>query len=250
MSFMGILGNRSPYQIQPSGILDTAMDPGLALGIAGSGAAQVQPQNAGLLNNAVDPFQALANNPMPKGIGPGKWDQGGSGWQDVSAVGAGLRDIGAQLEGRPQFATNMDEELAKRQEQDRRQLQAQALGEMATAKTGQDFRSAAFHGAAAGIDPSAIGQISKFGLPTYSNAPLGDTVFATDPISGERTVVQQGQRPPQNPQVSNGMQRDPLTGKWSPIPGYVDVQRDIAGARRKPAAAATGLKPWQMFGGQ
>lgn len=112
--------------------------------------------------------------------------------------------------------------------------------DLTNASTPQEQQSAAMRLWSVGGDLAGFAAAQKFGRPELRDIPRNG-LAVIDPRSGLPTSTIGVPAPlPQKPLVSGGMMSQDNGVNWSPIPGYVDQQRAIAGARRipKPLAVA------------
>lgn len=159
-----------------------------------------------------------------------------SPWQNrIGLFGATLKDVGADLGGRPEAAQNIagfqqgqrQQGVAIQQQQARTALQ-QALATNDPAK----IKAAAMSFAAAGGDVSGLAAALKLGSPQVEN--LGEGTLATiDPFTNKASIALQG---PHKPLVNGGLQSTDNGQTWTPIPRYVEQQSAIYGARDTQAA--------------
>lgn len=187
-----------------------------------------------------------------------------SPWQNrIGLFGSTLKDVGADLSGRPQDANNIAGFYQGQQQQGAMAQQQQARTALQQALATNDpskIKAAALAFAAAGGDVAGLATALKFGRPEVQN--LGDgTLASIDPFSGQASIALQG---PRKPLINGGMTSMDNGVTWKPIPGYVDQQGSIQDARAagtaahrappKPTTAAAnpfGLTPpWQQFGGK
>lgn len=166
---------------------------------------------------------------------------GQTGADRMGILGSTLQDVGASLGGQPQYAQHLRQTLADQIAQQQKALKGEALNDYATATTPQARQSAMVKFWAAGGDTAGLGSAMKAGNPELRDIPADGSLAVIDPISGLPTNVLHGTPKTQRPLISNGMQSLDNGNSWQPIPGYVQQQNAVAGARRgPPKAAATG----------
>lgn len=175
---------------------------------------------AGILD-APKPQTAPAPNPWKSRIG---------------LFGATLQDIGANLGGRPDAATNIEgfQEGQKKQQATAAANAARAALQQALA-TGDaaKIRQAMLGYVAAGGDPSGFIAAQRYGQPTLEH--VGDNLLSVDPNNPtSANVLFRGE---QRPMVNGGMTSMDNGKTWQPIPGYVDQQGRIADVRAAGTAA-------------
>jgi hypothetical protein len=168
------------------------------------------------------------------------------GMNRLGLLGAALQDAGNG--GR----TNNAQELIgaaqreglrnKRDQANRAIQQAYASGDMnAVRKALVDLAQS---------DPEAVGHITQalqFGTPKIQD--IGGAGYSQDPFTG--ALTQAVPHAPKAPLINNGLQSFDNGKTWIAIPGYVEQQKAIAGARRgppKPVAAGPLGNPASLFG--
>ena len=183
-----------------------------------------------------------------------------SPWQNrVGLFGAALKDVGAQLGGRPEDATNVATQKTGVVQNAMYQRQLGAHQALASALSSTDpaaRKSALIQAASLGIDTAPYLALMN---PQIEHFPMDENVSLRDPITGALTPVSSGTR---KPLTSGGMQSIDNGKTWQAIPGYADQQSAIYGARyaahaanpmptkAKPAAAGAVSNPWKAFGGK
>lgn len=126
----------------------------------------------------------LSGNPN---AAPATWQQA------VGLFGATAKDVGSNLQG-----DNSPGNIAAfgRQQQSQNMSRLGQQAQQALADAGNDpakLKAALLSYAAAGGDPSTFIAAAKFGSPVISNVSPTENVYSTDPLTGGRTLVQQGQ---------------------------------------------------------
>lgn len=162
-----------------------------------------------------------------------------SPWQNrIGLFGATLKDIGADLGGRPADAVNIAGFQQGQQQQTAQATQLQARTALSQALSTNDpmkIKAAAMAFAASGGDLSNFATALKFGQPTIDHYSADDASYSTDPFTNVRTQLSPGA--PKPPPTTGGMQWDSKTGTWIQIPHYVEQQSAIYNARDAAAAA-------------
>lgn len=174
---------------------------------------------------------------------------GQTGSQRLGLFGSTLKDIGAFVSGHPGDANNLAGTERYQDAQSQMAAQKAALAQVqqqlsdANAKPEQ-VRQALVNYALMGGDLGGVSSAMSYGRPTIKAYGIDQNVVSTDPITGENTVIQQGQR---KPITVGGMQSVDNGKTFTAIPGYVAQQSAIYNARdaasaahRAPKAAAPG----------
>jgi hypothetical protein len=228
-------------------------------------AAAGQPMNRGILgtigNAFADDAGASSDGSMNGGYGPM------SGSQKASILFAGLRDMVNSFAGRSSNYLDQQGDSIYRNNQRDTQKALAAKIQAAYAKGDWDgVRSAIIEGGGNGMDMSHITSALKIGQPEIKAA--GENVLSIDPLSGAVSTVYQGRPAPRAgyewdkdgqsqhyipggpADPSNRAPQQPPPGfRWAPgtppgtkldlIPGYLDGQSMLSGARRAPKAQPT-----------
>lgn len=131
------------------------------------------------------------------GILSGNPNAAPAAWQQAAGLfGATAKDVGSNLQG-----DNSPGNIAAfgRQQQSQNMSRLGQQAQQALADAGNDpakLKAALLSYAAAGGDPSTFIAAAKFGSPIISNVSPTENVYSTDPLTGSRTLVQQGQIKP------------------------------------------------------
>lgn len=156
--------------------------------------------------------------------------------QRLGIFGASLKDAGAYLDGKPQYATNLSDTETTQKDDDAtktsKDLLSKTRADLVASNGDPDkVRAAILSYTLAGGDGAKLYSAITQGNPTLKGFSADDNIVSSDPLSGTDTIVS---RATPKPQVSAGMQF--VNGQWSKIPGYAAQQKDIADGKRKPAA--------------
>lgn len=216
-------------------------------GLLGGGQSTLTPQQTPVLSpqyrSAQDPYGILSGNvgqqpqqpstmgtpqPSPTSM-PSSWQNG------LGLFGSTLRDVGANLGGKPQDANNISEFQNHVIGMNVLRQRQQAISDFANAKTPQEKQAAALK--LWSIDPQSAAGLAtslKVGQPELRDMAPGSNLAVIDPSTGLPTNIIKG-----TPKVitSQGMQSMDGGQTWQQIPGYSEQQGSISDARAAGRAA-------------
>lgn len=209
-------------------------------------------QDTGITGNMPPPGQMAAPpfTPGPQSVLGGLFQydpskdmgseaNGGNRW---GILGATLKDVGAELDRRPEDANNLyqqQEQLKAFQQKVARQAAVKRFGD---AKTPQEREQALMDAYLNGGDPGAMSAIAKSQKPDWKTVAPGETLQGFDQYSGLPIGDPiKGTPKPENPLTNGGMESFDHGKTWAPIPGYLENATALAtGKRAPPKPAATG----------
>ncbi len=170
------------------------------------------------------------------GSSMGAGDASSTGLNRLGYLGAALQDAGDGGRGQrvSQFMQRSQQEgiRNKRDQANQKIQQAFASGDM------NKVRQALAELAAS--DPEAVSHVTQalgFGAPKFQEA--GGGIYQIPGVMDDGPPKQVVAPRAERPMTANGMISYDNGQTWQPISGYVDQQREIAGARRAPPRAPT-----------